>query len=145
MFDEMFLYDIDQTTSSAMLENDNSSFDDFDGSLDGSELDKKKKPVEFKERKVCIPYLMLLGLMYCKSNKLQRAEKFYELVEIELTNVLHNNDEEFIKYVPVMYEISYLLMFRLYSKHREPGKETGTDIDIMPELDIVQFLPEAGD
>ena len=36
--------------------------------------------------------LMLLGLLYCRSNRRQRAEKFYELVEIELTENLQSND-----------------------------------------------------
>mmetsp|Transcript_11376 Transcript_11376/g.15292 ORF Transcript_11376/g.15292 Transcript_11376/m.15292 type:complete len:136 (+) Transcript_11376:201-608(+) len=34
------------------------------------------------ERRIFIPWLMLMGLLYCRSNRRQRAEKFYELVEI---------------------------------------------------------------
>ena len=34
------------------------------------------------DRKCSVPMLMLLGLLYCRSNRRQRAEKFYELVEI---------------------------------------------------------------
>lgn len=57
---------------------------------------------------------MLLGLLYCPSNRKQRAEKFYELVEIELTDMLGSNDPEFKEYVPVLYEIAYMQMFKLY-------------------------------
>ena len=31
---------------------------------------------------------MLMGILYCRSNRAQRAEKFYELVEIQLTDQL---------------------------------------------------------
>ena len=40
------------------------------------------------ERKCSVPMLMLMGLLYCRSNRRQRAEKFYELVEIQLTDQL---------------------------------------------------------
>ena len=43
-----------------------------------------------------------------------------------------------------MYEITYILMFRLYEKHREPGSDPKTKEELMPELEIGQFLPEAG-
>lgn len=41
---------------------------------------------ELENKMVYIPHLMLLGTLYCCSNKQQKAEKFYELVEIELTD-----------------------------------------------------------
>ena len=63
--------------------------------------------------------LMLLGLLYCRSNRRQRAEKFYELVEINLTEHLLDSDPEFRQYIPFLYEISYKLMFRLYVRHRD--------------------------
>ena len=44
--------------------------------------------VDLNDRKVSVPMLMLLGLLYCRSNRAQRAQKFYELVEIQLTDVL---------------------------------------------------------
>ena len=37
---------------------------------------------DLNDRKVSVPMLMLLGLLYCRSNRAQRAQKFYELVEI---------------------------------------------------------------
>ena len=51
-----------------------------------NEADEGRIPLE--ERKCSVPMLMLLGLLYCRSNRKQRAEKFYELVEIQLTDSL---------------------------------------------------------
>ena len=81
--------------------------------------------IPLNDRKCSVPMLMLLGLLYCRSNRLQRAEKFYELVEIQLTAFLKNSDPEFRAYVPFLYEISYKLMFRLYARHRDltPGED----------------------
>ena len=87
---------------------------------------------------------MLLGLLYCPSNREQRASKFYELVEIELSNILSVGDEEFRKYVPIMYEVVYIFMFRMYEKHREPGIDESTGFELMPEIDIEDYLPEPG-
>lgn len=81
---------------------------------EGSEPDE-----EFEQKNVSVPLLMLLGLLYCRSNRKLRAEKFYELVEIELTDSIKNNDPEFQAYVPFMYEIAYKLMFRLYTRHHD--------------------------
>lgn len=50
---------------------------------------------EVQDRQVYIPYLMLLGNLYCCSNKTQKADKYYELVEIELTDQLLVSDKEF--------------------------------------------------
>ena len=81
--------------------------------------DQESEIEDLEEKMVSIPYLMLLGVLYCRSNRKQRAEKFYELVEIELTDTLPASDPEFRSYVPYLYEISYKLMFRLYDRHRD--------------------------
>ena len=52
--------------------------------LDEQEPHEKGQPLS--ERRIYIPWLMLMGLIYCRSNRRQRAEKFYELVEIQLTD-----------------------------------------------------------
>jgi len=91
--------------------------------LEEDEADEgNETPLE--DRNCSIPMLMLMGLLYCRSNRKQRAEKFYELVEIELTESLMKDDEEFRSYIPFLYEISYKLMFRLYCRHRDqtPGE-----------------------
>lgn len=64
---------------------------------------------------------MLLGLLYCPSNKEQRANKLYELVEIELTQILTVTDPELVQFVPILYEISLNLMFKVYEKHVNDG------------------------
>ena len=68
---------------------------------------------------------MLLGLLYCRSNRRQRAEKFYELIEIELTESLAVTDKEFRSYIPVMFEIVYILMIELYPDHRNQTPNCG--------------------
>ena len=83
---------------------------------------------------------MLLGLMYCRSNRLQRAQKFYELVEIELTESLTNDDPEFVAYMPIMLEISNGLMLRLYERHRNQTPGSG-----QPEIVITDYLPQDHD
>ena len=84
---------------------------------EGEDADEEIENLE--EKMVSIPILMLLGVLYCRSNRAQRAMKFYELVEIELTDTLPASDPEFRSYVPYLYEISYKLMFRLYDRHRD--------------------------
>jgi len=68
MFDEMFIFSIDRGPKAVVLDN-GEHFEEHEASFDGSDIDEEKKTVEFRERKVCIPYLMILGLLYCKSNK----------------------------------------------------------------------------
>lgn len=75
--------------------------------------------IALEDRYCSVPFLMLMGLLYCRSNRKQRAEKFYELVEIQLTESLTKDDPEFREYIPYLYEISYKLMFRLYCRHRD--------------------------
>lgn len=88
---------------------------------------------------------MLMGLLYCRSNRRQRAEKFYELVEIQLTDQLQSSDTEFRAYIPFLYEISYKLMFRLYVRHRDqtPG-ENGAP-PRCPEIDYREYTPTVWD
>ena len=84
--------------------------------LDEQAAYEEGQPLE--ERRIYVPWLMLLGLLYCRSNKKERAETFYELVEIQLTESLASDDPEFIAYVPIMVEIAFNLMFNLYQSHR---------------------------
>ena len=86
--------------------------------------------------------LMLLGILYCRSNRKERAKKFYELVEIELTETIQANDPELKEYVPYLFEIPYLLMFRLYHIHRDEHK-VGPDKKtlVMPDVNSEQYVP----
>jgi len=94
---------------------------------------------------VYIPHLMLLGTLYCCSNKVQKADKFYELVEIELTDIIQSSDKEFRDYMPVLYDISYKLMVRLYERHRDVTPPADGQAELMPEINIQEYLPEDGD
>lgn len=107
--------------------------EDDEGEIEESE----QEDYDLDSKQVHIPILMLLGILYCRSNRKQRAQKFYELVEIELTDTLSASDQEFKAYVPYLYEIPYKFMFRLYARHRDqkPG-ETGPGSELQPEVDI---------
>lgn len=107
--------------------------------------EEEAESTALEDRKASVPMLMLLGLLYCRSNRRQRAEKFYELVEIQLTDSLSAQDPEFRAYVPFLYEISYKLMFRLYARHRDqtPG-ELGQPMRC-PEVDVEQYTPTEWD
>lgn len=85
--------------------------------------EEEAENTELDQRKCSIPLLMLMGILYCRSNRAERSQKFYELVEIQLTDILDISDQEFRHYIPFLYEISYKLMFRMYSRHRDqtPG------------------------
>ena len=61
MFDEMFLYDNEQTAGNFSSDQDNEESIGLKSSLHNN--------LEFKERSVCIPRLMLMGLLYCSSNR----------------------------------------------------------------------------
>ena len=90
--------------------------------------------------------LMLLGVMYCRSNRKQRAEKFYELVEIELTDNLSVNDPELKDYVPFLYEIVYKFMFRLYDQHHDANKlASDKKTQLQPDMSIEQYVPDTED
>ncbi len=65
-----------------------------------------------------IPYLVLLGQLYCAGNPKLRADKFFELCQIDLDPGMSHNDKEFIDYFPKLLEISYDLMLRLYSRFK---------------------------
>lgn len=98
---------------------------------------------DLENRRCSIPMLMLLGLLYCRSNRRQRAEKFYELVEIQLTESLQVDDVEFRAYVPFLYEIAYKLMFRLYCRHRDQTPGDGTTPARCPEIDFREYTPSS--
>ena len=95
----------------------------------------------FLQRNISIPRLMLLGLLYCPSNRLMRAQRFYEIVEIELSELVARNDHELQHSVPILYEIVYVFMLKLYEKHRSPAKDEKGH-ELMPEKDITQFIPK---
>ena len=47
--------------------------------------------------------------------------------------------------MPVLYEISYKLMIRLYENHRDQTPPADGQPELMPEIDIQQYLPNDED
>ena len=120
MFDPMFLDQDDQ---------------------DANDKSLSQKPLS--ARKCYVPKLMLLGILYCRSNRRQRAEKLYALFQHDLNNLMQDDDPDYRLYVPLIYEIAYKLMFRLYNRHRDctPGTEVWPARQ--PEIeDMAEFVPQ---
>jgi len=145
LFADMFLFDkADVKEDDDFFDRDDmGSFgDSFEEEFDEPKVkaEKPEKEEEFGKKKVSVPLLMLLGLLYCPSTRKQRAEKFYELVEIELTEMLDANDVEFREYVPKIYEIVNKLMFELYEEYKEPDKDEFGD-PLMPDIHIENYIP----
>ncbi len=61
-----------------------------------------------------IPYLLLLGTLYCAANPIIKAEKFFEQCQIHLNPDIDANDPEFVEYFPKMLQISYDMMLKIY-------------------------------
>ena len=53
-------------------------------------------------------------------------------------------DNELLDTIPLMYEIVYCLMFKLYSRHRTTVKNK-FGRELMPEVKIVDYLPRMKD
>jgi len=69
-----------------------------------------------------IPYLMLFAILYCASNPLLCAEKFYELVQIELPEDMEKDDDEYVEYFPQLQQIAYAMVGGLYIKYKDEFK-----------------------
>ena len=141
MFADMFIFDkgAGKAEDDFFERDEMGSFDDFEEEFEAEEP-KAETDIDFGKKKVSVPLLMLLGLLYCPSTRKQRAEKFYELVEIELTEMLSADDEEFREYVPKIYEIVNNLMFELYEEYKEPLKDEHGD-PLMPDVHIANYIP----
>lgn len=75
----------------------------------------KKNP---NDEEFHIPYLMLLGVLYCASNTAVKAEKFYELCQLDLHVQMNRNDKEYIDYFPKLLQISYEFIIKTYITFR---------------------------
>lgn len=75
----------------------------------------KKNP---NDEEFHIPYLMLLGLLYCAANPEVKSLKFYELCQLHLDTVMSRNDPEYNDYFPKLLQISYEFIIRVYIKFR---------------------------
>lgn len=70
-----------------------------------------------------VPYLMLLGLLICATNNRNKAEKFFELCQLELNPTISHADGEFVDYFPKMLEIGYDLMVRHHNLNCPEAKK----------------------
>jgi len=61
---------------------------------------------------------MLLGILYCASSPKLRAQKFFELCQMDLNPSFYQHDKELEECVPKLFQITYDLMLRLYQQHR---------------------------
>lgn len=75
-----------------------------------------------------IPYLLLLGILYCAANPTRKAQKFFELCQIDLDPDIKKNDPEFLDLFPKMLEISYDLMLRIYKEKAPTNAPMPKDI-----------------
>lgn len=67
--------------------------------------------------KLSVPKLMILGILFCASNSRQRAERFYELIQLDLEPSISKRDEEFKDLFPLMGEISYNFIIKHYNQN----------------------------
>ena len=64
------------------------------------------------EETLHVPYLMLLGVLICATNNKNKAEKFFELCQLELNATISHSDGEFVDYFPKILEIAYDVLVR---------------------------------
>jgi len=70
-----------------------------------------------------VPYLMLLGLLVCATNEKNKADKFFELCQIELNDKISHQDGEFVDYFPKIIEIAYDTLIRHYNLNNPENKK----------------------
>ena len=71
-----------------------------------------------------VPYLMLLGVLVCATNDRNKADKFFELCQIELNEKISHADGEFVDYFPKILEISFETMITHFNlNHPEDKRE----------------------
>jgi len=70
-----------------------------------------------------IPYLMLLGLLVCATNEHNKADKFFELCQIELNEKISHSDGEYVDYMPKILEIAYEVMIKHYLANNPGSKK----------------------
>lgn len=63
-----------------------------------------------------IPYLLILGCLYCAGNETVRGARFFEIVEYELTLEINAHDEEFLDCTPKLLEVAWTVIMDTYEK-----------------------------
>jgi hypothetical protein len=65
---------------------------------------------------------MLLGLLVCATNERNKADKFFELCQINLDERISHQDGEFVEYFPKIVEIAYTIMIT-HHNHANPENQ----------------------
>lgn len=66
---------------------------------------------------ISIPSLMLFGILYCGSNSQAKAQKFFDLCQIELQPHVSSKDKELLAYFKKLIEISYTLIIEVFNEN----------------------------
>ena len=112
------------------------------------ELQNKQSPLRklmlndtfaVKPGQYSVPWLLLLGILYCASNVKVRALKFYELCQSELEAQISSSDRDLKANLKKMMEISYWMMLAIYKGEggqagREEWLGTGREEEVMDEI-----------
>ena len=91
------------------LQTSNSQGNDF-GASRGHENDGGVIRSHYAHQSLFIPYLMLLGIFYCKASTRAKASKFYQLIQMDLTPHVSCGDKELAEYFKQMLKIATLLV-----------------------------------
>ena len=59
--------------------------------------------------------MMLMGILYCSSNKEIRAKKFYELCQMELDPIISAADKEMHEALIKLVQIAYEMIINVYN------------------------------
>jgi len=62
-----------------------------------------------------VPKLMILGILFTSSNAQQRAERFYDLIQMDLEPQISKEDKEFQEFFPLICIIGHCLMIRHFN------------------------------
>lgn len=70
---------------------------------------------EGSEDQIYIPYLMLVGILYCNTSPRIRTEKFFQVLQTGLEPHISASDRELAEFVPRMCMICFEMMVELYN------------------------------
>ena len=71
---------------------------------------------------------MILGILYTASSARERAERFYELIQLDLEPQIFTGDEEFKDLFPLIGQISYNVMIKHYNQSVGAAKKIPLEV-----------------
>ena len=75
------------------------------------------KVVEYDDMiELSVPRLMVLGILYCGSSAKERAEKLYDLVQLDLEPLIDTTDIEFKDFFALIGQFCYIIITKHYNK-----------------------------